>query len=104
MDDEVIQVRKIMLGAATKFNLFENTPTSKVPHTILSLAEQSGYGFGLGSRISGELILVDFNPRGDDLTKLDQIKIHLGNELARLFPARLINVAEDAPSYVALGQ
>ena len=104
VDEEGIQVRKIMLDAASKYGLFENTTTSEVPHTILSLVERSGFGFGLGSRISDGLILVDFNPRGGDLAKLDQIKTHLRHALGRLFRARLMEIMEDAPSYVGLNQ
>jgi hypothetical protein len=55
-------VDRILCEAAKKYQLFDNTATSKVPNTIRSLVEREHYGFGLGARIVNELIVVDFFP------------------------------------------
>ena len=54
-------VEEILLATVAKFNLFDNTSTSRVPDTIKSMVERNGYGFGLGARVVGNSIFVDFN-------------------------------------------
>lgn len=63
IDNDRLIVEAILIEAAKKFNLFDNTGTSKVKHTIKSLVEREHYGFGLGARIANNLIIVDFFPR-----------------------------------------
>lgn len=58
--DQLI-VREILVDAQKKFSLFDNSETSRVPKTIISIVEREGYGFGLGARIVNNLIIVDFS-------------------------------------------
>jgi hypothetical protein len=94
-----MQVERILVAAAKKFDLFDNTATSKVPKTIKSLVEGEHRGFGLGTRIVDDLIIVDFNPRGDTSQKFRDLYHDLAVELARIFPDGIKEVREDETAY-----
>src|SRR5580658_818003 len=56
-------IESILAETCEKFQLFDNTKTSRVPQTIKSIVEREHYGFGFGARIVEKLIIVDFSPR-----------------------------------------
>ena len=60
LDADKAVVDKIFLAALNKFNLYDNTYTSRVPHTIRSIVEGKGVGFGLGARVVENYIYVEF--------------------------------------------
>jgi hypothetical protein len=94
-----MQVERILAAAARKFDLFDNTVTSAVPNTIKSLVEREHAGFGLGARIVGDLIIVDFNPRGDTSQKFRDIYHDIISKLAQMFPNRIKEVRENESAY-----
>jgi hypothetical protein len=97
-----LQVEQLLLVAEKKFGLFDNTPTSRIPNTVRSLVEREGGGFGLGARIVDDLILVDFNPRGDTSQKFHDLYHDMVVELARTFPDKIKEVRENEVSYRSL--
>jgi hypothetical protein len=92
-------VEQIMLAAAKKFDLFDNTVTSRIPDTIKSFVEREHSGFGLGSRIVDGLIIIDFCPRGGIPQKFHEIYHDVATESAQKFPGGVKEVSEEDTSY-----
>jgi hypothetical protein len=94
-----LQVEQVLVAAARKFGLFDNTVTSRVPNTIKSLVEREGFGFGLGGRVVDDLIIVDFYPHGDTPQQFRDIYHDIAAELAQKFPGGAKEVREDETGY-----
>lgn len=92
-------VQKILFAAAHKFDLFDNTVTSRMPNTINSFSEREHFGFGLGARIADKLILIDFNPRGGMSEKLNNIIQCIKTELLHAFPGKVKEICEGNAEY-----
>jgi len=58
--EALVILRNVIIRLASKFNLIENTHQSRVPDTIISLAEEINFGFGCGARKVADLLVVDF--------------------------------------------
>jgi hypothetical protein len=99
LDTDKKIVEGIFLAATVKFNLFDNTETSKVPDTIKSIVERKGFGFGLGARVVGNSIFVDFNRMKGDSQKFEQVHQFISEELKRTFQCDLLEVWEGNPAY-----
>ena len=93
-------VEKILLGAASKFNLFDNTYDSTIPETIRSIVEGKGFGFGLGARVRNDLILIDFFPRPNQLSKFQEIYNFILGDLVNAFPRISKVIQEGDPDYL----
>jgi hypothetical protein len=89
------RVDEVLMAAAARFELFDNSITSRVPDTIRSLVEKIGAGFGLGARVVGELIVLDFNPRGERSEKFSAVLEFITTGLQQIFGARLSIVAPE---------
>jgi hypothetical protein len=92
-------VETILLAASAKFNLFDNTHTSRVPDTIRSILESNGHGFGLGARVVGNSIFVDFNGIKGDMHKFDQVHQFILDELKQNFRSEFPEIWVDNPAY-----
>lgn len=93
-------VEKILLAAASKFNLFDNTYESTIPETIRSIVEGKGVGFGLGARVRNDLILVDFFPRPNLLPKFQEIYNFILDDLVNTFPGISKVIHDGDPDYL----
>jgi hypothetical protein len=93
-------VDQVLLMVLGKFDLYDNTDTSRVPDTIRSIVESKGFGFGLGARVKGDLILVDFNPRGRTASRFQEIYDFLLSKFSDVFSGKLKIVQEDDPAYI----
>jgi len=83
------------MAAAARFELFDNSVTSRVPDTIRSLVEKIGAGFGLGARVVGGLIVLDFHPRGERSEKFAAVLEFITSGLQQMFGTRLSVVAPE---------
>ena len=92
-------VEAILLATSAKFNLFDNTHTSRVPDTIKSIIESNGHGFGLGARMVGNSIFVDFNGIKGDIQKFEQVHQFILDELKRTFRSDFPEIEADNPAY-----
>ena len=99
LDVDKTTVERIFLAALTKFNLFDNTETSRVPDTIKSVVEGEGYGFGLGARVVGNSIFIDFNHPKNAAYKFDEVREFILNELQKVFQNEPQEIWEDSPVY-----
>lgn len=99
LDADKAIVEKILLAALDKFNLYDNSDTSQVPYTIRSIVEGKGFGFGLGARVVGNFIFVDFNRRSSDSPKFTEVHDFILNELKDAFHVELEEIFEDNPTY-----
>jgi hypothetical protein len=81
-----LTVREILVETRDEFGLFDNSETSRVPKTILSMCEREHYGFGLGARIVDKLIIVDFNRRKSPSPVFDDIYKFITAKLFAAFP------------------
>ena len=99
LDADKTTVERVLLAALTEFDLFDNTKTSTVPNTIKSVVEGKGYGFGLGARVVGNSIFVDFNHPKNDSLKFDKVREFILNELQKAFQNKLQEIWEDSPVY-----
>src|SRR3569833_2113288 len=99
--DDVRRVECVLVSAASRFRLADNTATSRVPNTIRSYAEKPGYGFGLGARVVRDLVVVDFNRRSEPSPDFPAAVEHIHSELRRIFGDRvhLPGAAEHIPVY-----
>ena len=97
--EDVQHVERVLLNAASRFALADNTHTSRVPNTIRSYSEKLGYGFGLGARVVRDLIIVDFNRRSEPSPEFPAVVEHIHSELRRVFGDRvyLSRAAEQIP-------
>lgn len=92
-------VEKILLAALAKFNLHDNSDTSRVPHTIRSVVEGKGFGFGLGARVVENFMFVDFNPGGNNPPKFAEVHDFILDGLKNAFHVQLEEIWEDNPAY-----
>jgi hypothetical protein len=92
-------VERILLTAAAKFDLYDNSNESTVPHTIRSIVEAKGFGFGLGARVVGDRIHVDFKRHRSQSPKFDETHDFILKELKAAFHLELEEVCEDNPAY-----
>ena|SRR5579862_7341126 len=99
LDTDRAAVKKILLAAADKFNLRDNSETSRVPDTIRSVVEGKGFGFGLGARVLGNSIFVDFNRRSNNSPKFDEVHDFILDELKNAFSTGLEEIWEDNLNY-----
>jgi hypothetical protein len=99
LDADKAVVEKILLAAASKFDLKDNSETSRVPDTIRSVIEGKGIGFGLGARVVGEYIFVDFGRQKSESPKYDQAHDFILKELEHGFHVELQEIWEDNPVY-----
>ena len=99
LDVDKTTVERILLAALTKFNLFDNTKTSRVSDTIKSVVEGKGYGFGLGARVVGNSIFIDFNYPTNAAYKFDEVREFILNELQKVFQNEPQEIWEDRPVY-----
>lgn len=93
-------VEKILLMALRKFDLYDNSHTSRVPDTIRSVVEGDGFGFGLGARVVKASIVVDFHPNRNDSPKFRQVRDFVLNELRNSFHIDPNEISEDSPDYI----
>ena len=94
--NERLVVENIFVSAVNKYNLFDNTKTSRVPSTIKSIVEREGYGFGLGARIIGNSIIVDMFPNNSLANQLfAEVCEYIKNELFLLFNNQIREVNEN---------
>ena len=99
LDDDRACVEKILLTAREKFDLHDNSHTSRVPNTIRSIVEAKGFGFGLGARVVGATIFVDFGRHKSESPKFDQVHDYILGELKAAFQIELDEIREDNPAY-----
>jgi hypothetical protein len=81
-------VERILVAAAEKFGLVDNSVTSRVPNTIRSFVEGVGFGFGIGARNVESLILIDFNPRTTQSEKFNAVYNQIVSDLRESFAER----------------
>jgi hypothetical protein len=82
------QVERVVVSAATHFEMADTTVTSRVPHTIRCFSQRVGYGFAIGARIFGELIIVDFSPGKEPSEHFLPLTERITSELHRIFGER----------------
>lgn len=96
--DDVVKdhqtVERILVEACEKFQLYENTKTSKVPQTLISIIEHEQSGFGLGARIVEKRIIVDFFPHKHGSPKFDDVCDFVMSKLFLAFPERARKATE----------
>lgn len=102
LDEGKIIVEKILLTAADRFKLYDNSHTSRVPDTIKSIVEGDGVGFGLGARVVENTICVDFLPNNSDSLKFDGVREFILDELRKAFRLELKEISEGNPSFVKI--
>ena len=83
------RVERILVAAAQHFGMEDNTVTSGVPDTIRSYVERIGYGLGIGARIVGELVVVEFNRRGELSPDFRAAVEHITSKLRQEFGERV---------------
>jgi hypothetical protein len=100
LNESKVIVEKILLTSVEKFNLYDNSHTSKVPDTIRSIVEEKGFGFGLGARIAKDIIYVDFFPKKNPSPKFYEVHQFILSELRKAFQLELREIEEgDAAFY-----
>lgn len=92
-------VERVFAEVASKYGLVDTKVTSRVEHTICNYSEGFRRGFGLGSRRTGDLILVDFNPREGRTEHFNAVFESIVTELRKHFGDRM--VLANAESYIA---
>ena len=83
------RIEKLLIATANKFALVDTTVTSRVEQTIKCYSEKLGAGFGLGARMAGDLIIVDFNAIGGHTKNFSAVLEFIKSELERMFGSRL---------------
>jgi hypothetical protein len=66
----------------------DTTVTSRVPQTIRCFSQKVGYGFAIGARVVGDLIIVDFRLGKEPSDHFEPIKARITSELERMFKER----------------
>jgi hypothetical protein len=99
LDSDRAMVEEILLAAANKFNLYDNSHTSRVPNTIRSIVEGDGFGFGLGARVVQSSIFVDFLRSKNSSQKFNDVHAFILGELREVFEMELQEVWEGDPDY-----
>jgi len=99
LDESKSIVEKILLMALDKFNLYDNSHTSRVPDTIKSIVEGEGIGFGLGARVANNIIYVDFFPRKNNSSKFFEVHQFILSELREAFQLELKEIEEGNPVF-----
>lgn len=99
LEDARKTVEKVFLAAAEKFNLHDNSETSRVPDTIRSIVEGKGFGFGMGGRVVAGAIYVDFFPNANDSVKFREVHDYILSELQTAFHVQFQETFEDHPEY-----
>lgn len=99
VDESKASVEKILLTGAEKFNLYDNSDTSRVPDTIKSIVEGKGFGFGLGARVAKGIIYVDFFPGKNTSPKFEEVRQFILYELRKTFQLELEEIEEGDPAF-----
>jgi hypothetical protein len=99
LDTDNAVVDKILLAVLNKFNLYDNTHTSRVPHTIRSVVEGKGFGFGLGARVVENYVYVEFMRHRSESPKFGEAHDFILNELKNAFRVEPEEIWEDNPAY-----
>lgn len=99
LDEDVAAVEKILLAAVLKFNLYDNTHTSRVLNTVRSIVEGKGFGFGLGARMVEDSIFVDFNRMKTTSVRFEAVHDFILDELKSAFQVELKEIWEGDPAY-----
>src|ERR1043166_8953448 len=99
-DGDEAFVEQLFAAGAARFGLVDTKVTSLVEHTICNYSEGLGFGFGLGSCRTGDLILVEFNPRDGRTQRFTAVFDFIAGELRAHF-GDAISVA-DEESYIAV--
>jgi hypothetical protein len=87
--EERARVEQILVSAAAKFGIADTTVTSRVPDTIRCYSERVGFGFAVGGRVVGKLVIVDFNAGKAPSSDFSVIKQYITLELCRTFGDRI---------------
>jgi hypothetical protein len=94
LEDRAV-VERILLETSKKFQLFDNTATSKVQDTIKSLVEREHHGFGLGARIVNGLIVIDFFPHRNPPPMFNDVRQFVMDNLFLAFPNNAQEIGAD---------
>jgi hypothetical protein len=89
------RVEQVLDTASSQFELVDTTVTSRVPLTIRCYSEKSGAGFGLGARIAGDLIVVDFNALEGHTNSFLVVMRSITSELQQMFGNRMQAATKD---------
>jgi hypothetical protein len=102
--EDRVRVDQILTSAAAKFGIVDTTVTSRVPDTIRCYSERVGFGFAIGGRVVGELIVVDFYSGKAASSVFPVIEEDIILELRRTFGERmhLPNESEHIPALSTL--
>jgi|SRR5580692_3416406 hypothetical protein len=82
------QIEQVLVSAAAHFGMADTTITSRVPQTIRCFSQRVGYGFAIGARVFGNLVIVDFNPGKKPSEHFSPIVERITSELQRIFTER----------------
>lgn len=82
------QVERVLILAASHFGMADTTVTSRVPQTIRCFSQRVGYGFAIGARVVGDLIIIDFFPGKEPSEHFEPVKERITSELERIFKGR----------------
>lgn len=82
------QVHRVLVSTAHRFGMADTSVTSRVPQTIFCCSQKVGYGFAIGGRVFGELIIVDFYPGKKPSEHFTPIVESITSELQRIFSER----------------
>jgi len=93
-------IERVFVEAATQFELVDTKIASLVEHTICNYSGGLGFGFGLGSCWTGDLILVDFNPGKGRTEQFTAVFDSISSQLQNYFGDR-ISLA-DTKSYITV--
>ena len=88
LEDRLL-VEKILVSAAAKFGIADTTVTSRVPDTIRCYSERIGYGFAIGARVVGEIIIVDFYAGREPSPNFHAVEDYITSEMRRIFAERI---------------
>jgi hypothetical protein len=95
-----ILVKQLLLEVKAKYCLFDNSPTSRVPNTIISVVEHENRGFGIGARVFNDFIIVDFMPNKNPPAKFGEICDYITCELISSFPDMIQRFTEEESTYI----
>lgn len=82
------QVERVLVLAASHFGMADTTVTSRVPQTIRCFSQRVGYGFAIGARVVGPLIIVDFFSGKEPSDHFEPVRERITSELERIFRER----------------
>jgi hypothetical protein len=100
LDEGKAIVENILLAALDKFNIYDNSHTSRVSETIRSIVEGKGFGFGLGARVANDIIYVDFCPGKNNSSKFNEVHRFVLAELRKAFQLELKEIEQGNPAFL----